>query len=107
MLVAFRFRLALAPVIGILLAVALPTEANDSVPVLSDPSQIARRAARSPRVFAHYLRQLSAEGVLSLSRSNIPALHGNGVKEAVDVLAKSVGPFIKLPEDYRHKGVLE
>ncbi|GLR46028.1 hemin-binding protein [Mesorhizobium amorphae] len=106
MLVAFRFRLALAPVLGILLAVALPTEANNnSVPVLSDPSH--RPAARSPRVFAHYLRQLSAESVLSLSRPNIPALQGNGVKESVDVLAKSVGPFIKLPGDHSHKGVLE
>lgn len=54
-----------------------------------------------------YMRQLSAEGVLSVNPSGILALHGSGPREAVDVLKKSSVPFIDVPEHYNHDGILE
>lgn len=54
-----------------------------------------------------YMRQLSAEGVLSVNPSGILALQGSGPREAVDVLKKSSVPFIDVPEHYSHDGILE
>lgn len=132
--VVFRFRSALAPVLFVLLAVALPAEAFERVAVpfrsvtdrsiggsiteivyaLNEESHLVGRKSTSyyPKAALKvpdvgYMRQLSAEGVLSVSPSNIRALHGNGAKEAVDVSTKSNGPFIELLGHHRHKGVLE
>lgn len=56
-----------------------------------------------------YMRQLSEQGVLSVIPSNVLALHGKRreAKQAADVLQKSIGPFIELPGDLCHKGILE
>ena len=54
-----------------------------------------------------YMRQLSAEGVLSVNPSGILALQGSGPKEAVDVLKKASIPFIEVPEHFSHEGILE
>lgn len=123
MYVVFRFRSAFAPVLGVPLAVSLPAEANEGVAVLSDPSRsiggsitdivhalgeeghlVAQNSTRYyPKAALKvpdvgHMRQLSAEGVLSVSPSSILALHGNGAKEAVDVLKKSNRPFVELPD---------
>ncbi|KQZ13816.1 hemin ABC transporter substrate-binding protein [Mesorhizobium sp. Root554] len=54
-----------------------------------------------------YMRQLSPEGVLSVNPSGILALQGSGPKEAVDVLKKASVPFIEVPEEYDHQGILD
>lgn len=129
------FRAALAPVLGVLLAVAtLPARAEEGTTVFSDTSRIAsiggsiteivyalgeegrlvardstsnwpEAAAKLPDV--GYMRALSPEGVLSVNPSGILALHGSGPKEAVDVLKKSSVPFIEVPDHYNHEGILE
>ncbi|MDG4880189.1 hemin ABC transporter substrate-binding protein [Mesorhizobium sp. WSM4884] len=135
MCVVFRFRSALAPLLGVLLAfTALPAGASENTAVFSDTSRIAsiggsiteivyalgeeghlvardstsyfpRAALKLPNV--GYMRALSPEGVLSVNPSGILALHGSGPKEAVDVLKKSSVPFIEVPERYSHEGILE
>ena len=133
MRVVFRFRAALAPMLGVLLA-ALPAGANEGAAVFSDASRIAsiggsiteivyalgeeghlvardststypREALKLPDV--GYMRALSPEGVLSVNPSGILALHGSGPREAVDVLKKSSVPFIEVPEHYSHEGIIE
>ncbi|GLS32010.1 substrate-binding protein [Mesorhizobium albiziae] len=133
MSVAFRFRLVLAPMLGVLLATALPAEANEGVAVSSGPLWIAsiggsmteivyalgeeshlvaRDSTSLPKAALKlpdggYMRQPSPEGVLSVNPSGVIALHGSGAKKAVDVLKKSNGPFIEAPEHYSHEGMLE
>ena len=129
------FRAALAPMLGVLLAVAMqPAKAEEGTTVFSDTSRIAsiggsiteivyalgeegrlvardstsnwpEAAAKLPDV--GYMRALSPEGVLSVNPSGILALHGSGPKEAVDVLKKSSVPFIEVPDHYNHDGILE
>jgi iron complex transport system substrate-binding protein len=129
------FRAALAPMLGVLLAVAMqPANAEEGIAVFSDTSRIAsiggsiteivyalgeegrlvardstsnfpEGAAKLPDV--GYMRALSPEGVLSVNPTGILALHGSGPKEAVDVLKKSSVPFIEVPERYSHEGILE
>jgi len=53
-----------------------------------------------------YMRALSPEGVLSVKPSAILALKGSGPKEAVDVLKKTSVPYIEVPEDFEHAGIL-
>ena len=129
------FRAALAPMLGVLLAVAIqPAKAEEGTTVFSDTSRIAsiggsiteivyalgeeghlvardststypEAAAKLPDV--GYMRALSPEGVLSVNPTGILALHGSGPKEAVDVLKKSSVPFIEVPDHYNHQGILE
>lgn len=54
-----------------------------------------------------YMRQLSPEGVLSVNPSGILALQGSGPKEAIDVLKKASVPFIEVPENFDHQGILD
>ncbi|MBN9549851.1 MAG: hemin ABC transporter substrate-binding protein [Alphaproteobacteria bacterium] len=131
-----RFRAALVPMLGVLLAVAMqpPASAEEGTTVFSDTSRIAsiggsiteivyalgeegRLVARDstsnyPEAAAKlpdvgYMRALSPEGVLSVNPTGILALHGSGPKEAVDVLKKSSVPFIEVPDHYDHEGILE
>ncbi|MET3660209.1 heme/hemin ABC transporter substrate-binding protein [Aquamicrobium ahrensii] len=53
-----------------------------------------------------YMRQLSPEGVLSVSPGGILALEGSGPKETVDVLKKASVPYIEVPERFDHEGIL-
>lgn len=129
------FRAALAPMLGVLLAVAMqPARAEEGRTVLSDTSRIAsiggsiteiiyalgeegrlvardststypEAAAKLPDV--GYMRALSPEGVLSVNPTGILALQGSGPKEAVDVLKKSSVPFIEVPDHFNHEGILE
>jgi len=135
MRLVLSFRAALAPMLGVLLAVAMqPAMAEDGTTVFSDTSRIAsiggsiteivyalgeegrlvardstsnypEAAAKLPDV--GYMRALSPEGVLSVNPTGILALHGSGPKEAVDVLKKSSVPFIEVPDHYNHAGILE
>ena len=130
-----NFRAALAPMLGVLLAVATqPARAGEGTTVFSDTSRIAsiggsiteivyalgeegrlvardstsnypEAAAKLPDV--GYMRALSPEGVLSVNPTGILALQGSGPKEAVDVLKKSSVPFIEVPDRYNHEGILE
>ncbi|WP_224543586.1 hemin ABC transporter substrate-binding protein [Mesorhizobium sp. CA16] len=129
------FRAALAPMLGVLLAVALqPAKADEGMTVFSDSSRIVsiggsiteivyalgeegrlvardstsnypEAAAKLPDV--GYMRALSPEGVLSVNPTGILALQGSGPKEAVDVLKKSSVPFVEVPDHYNHEGILE
>jgi iron complex transport system substrate-binding protein len=54
-----------------------------------------------------YFRQLSPEGVLSLGPSLILAADGSGPKEAVSVLEAASVPFVRVPDTYDGKGILE
>ena len=129
------FRAALAPMLGVLLAVAMqPAKAEEGTTVFSDTSRIAsiggsiteivyalgeegrlvardststypEAAAKLPDV--GYMRALSPEGVLSVNPTGILALQGSGPKEAVDVLKKSSVSFIEVPDHYNHQGILE
>ncbi|RWD63375.1 hemin ABC transporter substrate-binding protein [Mesorhizobium sp.] len=129
------FRAALAPMLGVLLAVAIqPAKAEEGTVVFSDSSRIAsiggsiteivyalgeegrlvardststypEAAAKLPDV--GYMRALSPEGVLSVNPTGILALQGSGPKEAVDVLKKSSVPFIEVPDHFNHEGILE
>jgi iron complex transport system substrate-binding protein len=128
-------RAALAPMLGVLLAVAIqPAKAEEGTVVFSDTSRIAsiggsiteiiyalgeegrlvardststypEAAAKLPDV--GYMRALSPEGVLSVNPTGILALQGSGPKEAVDVLKKSSVPFIEVPDRFNHEGILE
>ncbi|TIR26026.1 MAG: hemin ABC transporter substrate-binding protein [Mesorhizobium sp.] len=130
-----RFRTALAPMLGVLLVVAIqPAKAEEGTVVFSDSSRIAsiggsiteivyalgeegrlvardststypEAAAKLPDV--GYMRALSPEGVLSVNPTGILALQGSGPKEAVDVLKKSSVPFIEVPDHFNHEGILE
>ena len=130
-----NFRAALAPMLGVLLAVATqPARAGEGTTVFSDTSRIAsiggsiteivyalgeegrlvardstsnypEAAAKLPDV--GYMRALPPEGVLSVNPTGILALQGSGPKEAVDVLKKSSVPFIEVPDHYNHEGILE
>lgn len=129
------FRAAVAPMLGVLLAVAIqPARAEEGTTVFSDTSRIAsiggsiteivyalgeegrlvardstsdypEAAAKLPDV--GYMRALSPEGVLSVNPTGILALQGSGPKEAVDVLKKSSVPFIEVPDHFNHGGIVE
>lgn len=135
MRVSLSLRAALAPMLGILLTVVAPSAwAEEGKTVFSDASRIAsiggsiteivyalgeggrlvardstsnfpEEAAKLPDV--GYMRALSPEGVMSVNPTGILALHGSGPKEAVDVLKKSSVPFIEVPDQFNHAGILE
>ena len=73
--------------------------ARDSTSVYPEP------ALKLPDV--GYMRALSPEGVLSVSPTGILALEGSGPKEAVDVLKKASIPFVSIPEDFTHQGIVD
>jgi iron complex transport system substrate-binding protein len=54
-----------------------------------------------------YFRQLSPEGVLSLGPSLILAAEGSGPKETVSVLEAAAIPFVRIPDTYDGKGIVE
>jgi iron complex transport system substrate-binding protein len=53
-----------------------------------------------------YMRQLSPEGVLSVNPSGILALHGSGPREAVEVLKKASVPYVEIPDEFTHAGIV-
>ncbi len=127
-------RPTLAAAMGLSLFLACPAPASENVTIFADTSRIAAiggsiteivyalgeeghlvardSTSRYPAAAmalpdVGYMRQLSAEGVLSVNPSGILALQGSGPREAVDVLKKSSVPFIDVPEHYSHDGILE
>lgn len=54
-----------------------------------------------------YMRQLSPEGVLSVSPEGILALQGAGPREAIDVLQKASIPYVEVGETYDGAGILQ
>jgi len=53
-----------------------------------------------------YMRQLSPEGVLSVSPTAILALEGSGPPETIDVLAKASVPLVLVPERFDREGIV-
>ncbi len=53
-----------------------------------------------------YYRQLSPEGVLSLSPSLILAAEGSGPKETISVLEAASVPFVRVPDTYDGNGII-
>jgi iron complex transport system substrate-binding protein len=53
-----------------------------------------------------YMRALSPEGVLSVNPSALIVVEGSGPPEALDVLSKGSLPYVTVPDDYSHEGVL-
>jgi iron complex transport system substrate-binding protein len=53
-----------------------------------------------------YMRQLSPEGVLSVSPGGILALEGSGPKETIDVLKRASVPYIEVAERFDREGIL-
>ncbi len=54
-----------------------------------------------------YMRQLSPEGVLGLGPTMVLANDGAGPKEAVTVLEAASVPFVRIPDDFTEKGIVE
>jgi len=54
-----------------------------------------------------YFRQLSPEGVMSLSPSVILAVEGAGPKDAVSVLQSASIPLVSIPDKYNGEGIVE
>lgn len=54
-----------------------------------------------------YFRQLSPEGVLSLRPSLILASEGSGPKETISVLEAATIPFVRIPDTYDGRGIVE
>lgn len=53
-----------------------------------------------------YMRQLSPEGVLSVSPGGILALEGSGPKETIDVVKRASVPYIEVAERFDREGIL-
>ena len=53
-----------------------------------------------------YMRQLSPEGVLSVSPDAILMLEGSGPPTAIDVLGKASVPLVTIPESFDEAGIL-
>ena len=53
-----------------------------------------------------YMRTLSPEGVLSVNPSALLVVEGSGPPEALDVLSKGSIPYVTVPEDFGHQGIL-
>ena len=53
-----------------------------------------------------YMRQLSPEGVLSVSPDAILMLEGSGPPTAIDVLGKASVPMVTIPESFDEAGIL-
>ncbi len=53
-----------------------------------------------------YMRQLNAEGVLSLDPKLILAVEGSGPKETLDVLESAKVPLISIPDVYTEEGLV-
>lgn len=54
-----------------------------------------------------YMRQLSPEGVLSLSPTLILAIDGSGPKQTIDVLEQANVPFVVIPDKFTGDGIIE
>lgn len=134
MIIATRLARAALIGCGVLVAATAASRAVEGEAVFSDPSRIAAVggsiteivyalgeekslvARDSTSVYPEaanklpdvgYIRALSAEGVLGVNPSGILALAGSGPQEAVDVLMKASVPFITVPENFNHEGILE
>jgi len=121
--------LALAAVAGF----AAPAVAQDAVPAFADPSRLVviggslleivyalgeedKLVARDttgvypPEALAlpdvGYMRALSPEGVLAVNPSAMIVVEGSGPPETLDVLSKGSLPYVTVPEDFSHEGVL-
>jgi iron complex transport system substrate-binding protein len=72
-----------------------------------DTTSLYPPAALQEKPNVGYMRQLSAEGVLSLSPTLVLALQGSGPKETVDILQHSNVPFVTVPDKFSGEGIIE
>jgi iron complex transport system substrate-binding protein len=75
--------------------------------VAVDTTSLYPPAALQEKPNVGYMRQLSAEGVLSLSPTLVLALQGSGPKETIDILQQSNVPFVAVPDAFSGQGILE
>jgi iron complex transport system substrate-binding protein len=53
-----------------------------------------------------YMRALSPEGVLAVNPTALLVVEGSGPPEALEVLSKGSVPYVTVPEDFSHAGIL-
>jgi iron complex transport system substrate-binding protein len=75
--------------------------------VAVDTTSLYPPAALQDKPNVGYMRQLSAEGVLSLSPTLVLALQGSGPKETIDILQQSNVPFVAVPDKFSGQGIIE
>jgi heme transport system substrate-binding protein len=75
--------------------------------VAVDTTSVYPPAALQDKPNVGYMRQLSAEGVLSLSPTLVLALQGSGPKETIDSLRQSKVPFVVVPDPFSGEGIIE
>jgi iron complex transport system substrate-binding protein len=75
--------------------------------VAVDTTSLYPASALQEKPNVGYMRQLSPEGVLSLSPSLVLALEGSGPKEAIDVLQRANVAFVAVPDKFTGDGIVD
>lgn len=75
--------------------------------VAVDTSSVYPSKALAQKPNVGYMRQLSPEGVLSLSPSVILASEGSGPKTTIAVLESAAVPFVLVPDQFTGDGILD
>lgn len=78
---------------------------QDRIVAVDTTSIFPRETDALPKV--GYMRQLAAEGVLSLNPDLVLAIEGSGPQPAIDVLKASAVPYIEVPESFAAEGILK
>jgi iron complex transport system substrate-binding protein len=76
---------------------------EDRIAGVDQTSNYPAAAAAKPNV--GYMRQLSAEGVLSLKPSVVIAIEDSGPRDTIDVLERASVPFVLVPKAHDAEGV--
>jgi len=77
---------------------------GDRVIARDTTSSYPEQATKLPDI--GYMRQLSAEGVLSVNPSAILMIEGSGPQATLDVLAKAAVPLVTIPEGYDRAAIV-
>lgn len=75
--------------------------------VAVDTTSLYPASALQQKPNVGYMRQLSPEGVLSLSPTLVLAIDGSGPKEAIDVLQRANVPFVAVPDKFTGDGIVD
>ncbi len=75
--------------------------------VAVDTTSLYPASALQDKPNVGYMRQLSPEGVLSLSPTLVLALEGSGPKEAIDVLQRANVAFVAVPDEFSGEGIVD
>ncbi|MCA1412106.1 hemin ABC transporter substrate-binding protein [Bradyrhizobium sp. NBAIM20] len=72
-----------------------------------DTTSLYPAAALQDKPNVGYVRQISAEGVLSLNPTLILAIQGSGPRETMDILETAKVPLVLVPETFSEEGLIE